>query len=98
MPGEAQVLTLDLGTSGAKAAVFAASGRVLSTAFQPVALRLLPGGGAEQDPAEWWGALGTAARIRLASGKSGRIEIPFYNADDFDRVVELLLGSEVERA
>ena len=40
MPGEAQVLTLDLGTSGAKAAVFAASGQVLSTAFQPVALRL----------------------------------------------------------
>jgi len=48
--------------------------------------------------AELQRALGTAARIRLASGKSGRIEIPFYNADDFDRVVELLLGSEAERA
>jgi ParB family chromosome partitioning protein len=48
--------------------------------------------------AELQRSLGTAARIRLTSGKAGRIEIPFYNADDFDRVVELLLGSEAERA
>lgn len=41
-------------------------------------------------------ALGTAARIRVVRGESGRIEIPFYNADDFDRVVELLLGAEPE--
>lgn len=41
--------------------------------------------------------LGTPARIRLSSGKSGRIEIPFYNADDFDRVLELILGDEAER-
>lgn len=41
--------------------------------------------------------LGTAVRIRLQSGKSGRIEIPFYNADDFDRVLELILGAEEER-
>jgi ParB family transcriptional regulator, chromosome partitioning protein len=39
-------------------------------------------------------ALGTAARIRVLRGESGRIEIPFYNADDFDRVMELLLGTE----
>lgn len=43
-------------------------------------------------------ALGTAVRIRLAGGKTGRIEIPFYNADDFDRVLELILGPEEERA
>ena len=62
MGDSAQVLALDLGTSGAKAAVFAADGRALATAFHPVALRLLPGGGAEQDPAEWWRALLAAAR------------------------------------
>lgn len=39
-------------------------------------------------------ALGTAVRIRVGGGRSGRIEIPFYNADDFDRVLELLLGAE----
>lgn len=47
--------------------------------------------------AELQRALGTAARIRLQGGKSGRIEIPFYNADDFDRVLELILGTESER-
>ena len=47
--------------------------------------------------AELQRALGTAARIRLTSGKAGRIEIPFYNADDFDRVLELILGPEEER-
>ncbi len=39
-------------------------------------------------------ALGTAVRIRVGAGRTGRIEIPFYNADDFDRVLELLLGAE----
>ena len=42
-------------------------------------------------------ALGTPARIRVTGGKAGRIEIPFYNADDFDRVLELLLRSEKDR-
>jgi len=41
--------------------------------------------------------LGTAVRIRLTSGMSGRIEIPFYNADDFQRVTDLILGPEAER-
>ena len=47
--------------------------------------------------AELQRALGTAVRIRVTSGKAGRIEIPFYNADDFDRVLELILGPEEER-
>ena len=39
--------------------------------------------------------LGTAVRIRVqGNSKSGRIEIPFYNADDFDRLLETLLGEE----
>lgn len=41
--------------------------------------------------------LGTAVRIRVSGGKTGRIEISFYNADDFDRVLELILGSDPER-
>ncbi|HEX2189073.1 MAG TPA: ParB/RepB/Spo0J family partition protein [Longimicrobiaceae bacterium] len=43
-------------------------------------------------------ALGTAVRIRVVGARSGRIEIPFYNADDFDRVLELLLGAEAARS
>jgi ParB family chromosome partitioning protein len=39
--------------------------------------------------------LGTDARI-LQSGKSakGELRIPFYNAEDFERLLELLLGAE----
>ena len=41
-------------------------------------------------------AFGTPARIRLTQAQSGRVEIPFYNPEDFERVVELLLGANVE--
>ena len=45
--------------------------------------------------AELQRTLGTAVRIRVqGGGKAGRIEVPFYNADDFDRVLELLLGQQ----
>jgi ParB family chromosome partitioning protein len=40
-------------------------------------------------------ALGTAARIRRSRGGRGRVEIPFYSADDFERVYELLTGQPV---
>lgn len=38
-------------------------------------------------------ALGTAARIRRGRGSKGKIEIPFYSAEDFERIYELLVGS-----
>jgi ParB family chromosome partitioning protein len=41
--------------------------------------------------------LGTAVRIQLGKAQTGRVEIPFYSAEDFERVVELLLGSEAGR-
>jgi ParB family transcriptional regulator, chromosome partitioning protein len=47
--------------------------------------------------AELQRALGTPVRIRVVGGTSGRIEIPFYNADDFQRVIDLILGTEAER-
>jgi ParB family transcriptional regulator, chromosome partitioning protein len=36
--------------------------------------------------------LGTDVKIRLGRGSRGRIEIPFYGAEDFERVFELLAG------
>jgi ParB family chromosome partitioning protein len=47
--------------------------------------------------AELQRAFGTQVRIRVQGASAGRIEIPFLNADDFDRVLELLLGSESKR-
>jgi len=55
-----QVLAIDLGTSGMKAALVAADGTVTGWAERAVPLRVLPGGGAEQDPDQWWKALAEA--------------------------------------
>ena len=40
---------------------------------------------------------GTAAKIHVGKGDRGRIEIPFYGSEDFERVMELLLGAEPSR-
>lgn len=37
-------------------------------------------------------ALGTEVRIRRGRGMRGRIEVPFYGAEDFERLFELLAG------
>ncbi len=64
--GEEYVLAVDLGTGGPKVAVVTATGRIVAHATEPVALHLLEGGGAEQDPHEWWSAICTAAHRALA--------------------------------
>lgn len=63
-----RILAIDLGTSGAKAAVTDLRGRVLATAAAPVRLLLIDGGGAEQEPEDWWRAIVTAVRAVLADG------------------------------
>lgn len=35
--------------------------------------------------------LGTAVKIQLTKGQKGRVEIPFYGSEDFERVMDLLL-------
>lgn len=60
------VLGVDLGTSGAKVALADARGRLLGHAKAPVPLRLLPAGGAEQDPQAWWSAICAATAQALA--------------------------------
>jgi xylulokinase len=59
------VLAVDLGTGGPKVAVVSPTGTIVASASEPVALRLLPGGGAEQDPQAWWSAIVAAARRAL---------------------------------
>lgn len=62
------VLAVDLGTGGPKVALVSRSGRIAAHATRPVATRLIPGGGAEQDPAAWWDAIVAASHELLGSG------------------------------
>lgn len=50
------ILAVDHGTSGMKPAIVSTSGDIVGFEFEPTPLYLLPGGGAEQNPAEWWTA------------------------------------------
>ena len=56
------VLAIDLGGSGQKAAIVADNGAVIASAEGNITTHLLPDGGAEQDPVEWWNGLKQAAR------------------------------------
>jgi xylulokinase len=75
MPGEepgtrgaaAHLLAIDLGTSGLKLAVVTTEGAIVGSTVEPFALHVLPGGGAEQDPEEWWRAVVGATRRVMAS-------------------------------
>src|SRR5260221_10046869 len=61
------LLGIDLGTTGVKAALFAAQdGHVLSSAFVEYPLLHPQPGWAEQHPADWWQATVTAIRTCLA--------------------------------
>ena len=67
VPGPDQfVFAIDLGTSGPKVAAVTLDARVLGWAFEPTRLDILPGGGAEQDPDDWWRAITAAAGRALA--------------------------------
>jgi len=54
------ILTIDLGTSGPKVAIFTTHGRLIDYAFEEVPLLLSEGGGAEQRPSDWISAIGRA--------------------------------------
>src|SRR5262245_13507239 len=60
-----RVLALDLGTGGPKVALVGLDGEVVAAEREPNTVTYLPGGGAEQDPADWWRAIVAAARRLL---------------------------------
>jgi xylulokinase len=62
------VLAVDLGTGGPKVALVSTDGDIIGHEFEKTELLLLPGGGAEQDPADWWRAISTAAKRLLSRG------------------------------
>ncbi len=48
------VLAIDLGSGGHKIALVSDTGHVVASADEQITTLMLPGGGAEQDPEEWW--------------------------------------------
>ena len=58
------ILAIDLGTSALKVALVSTAGEVAAAEQDTCQVRLLPGGGAEQDPEQWWDLI-TAASSRL---------------------------------
>ena len=56
------ILAIDLGTSGPKVALITTEGEVLASEVESTELFLSDGGGAEQDPSDWWRAITTATR------------------------------------
>jgi len=69
------VLAVDLGSGGPKVAVVTEGAEIIAQARAAVSTVLLPGGGAEQDPREWWQATTRAVRETLAQPQVNREQI-----------------------
>ena len=63
------VLAIDVGTTGAKSCVYrlGSSIELAASAHFEYPIRFLEGGGAEQDPEDWWAAACKGARASLSS-------------------------------
>ncbi len=68
MPDEPHILAIDLGTSAVKLALVSARGRIAAFESRSLEVNLVDGGGAEQDPADWWAAIRDGTRALLAAG------------------------------
>ncbi|MGO8874142.1 MAG: xylulokinase [Acidimicrobiales bacterium] len=62
------ILAIDLGTSACKIALVSTRGEVIAYEEEETAPTLLPGGGAEQDPDQWWEVIGRVSRRLLEHG------------------------------
>jgi len=62
------ILAVDLGTSGPKVALVSIDGEVIDHDFEKTPILLLPDGGAEQRPEDWWRAIKTATQRLLDRG------------------------------
>ena len=69
------ILAIDLGTSGPKVALVSTQGELASSHFEETQLLLLPEGGAEQSPTEWWQAITKAVKCLLDQDRVPRDNI-----------------------
>lgn len=66
MAPDKYILSVDLGTSQLKVALISTAGEVVDCEMEGMDLLLLPDGGAEQSPDDWWEAIKRAGRRLLA--------------------------------
>ncbi len=69
------IIAHDLGTSGDKASLHAADGRLLASHTVAYPTNFGPGGQAEQDPADWWSAFCTATSLLLSEAEATPAEV-----------------------
>ena len=62
------IVAIDLGTSALKVALVSARGDVVASEQEVCRVDLRPGGGAEQDPEDWWALISRASSRLLGSG------------------------------
>ena len=74
------VLAFDLGSGGPKVALISNRGRIAACQRRETSSRVLPGGGAEQDPEEWWHAVDDGVRAVLAEHRVPRESIVAVSA------------------
>lgn len=65
VPGHKYILAIDLGTSALKVALVTTNGDIVASASEPQQVILLPNGGAEQKPGDWWSGIVRAAHRTL---------------------------------
>lgn len=75
----ALILTIDLGTSGPKVALFDAIGKCIGYEFEEVPVLLYDGGGAEQRPADWLSAIKNCYKKLIATTKTDTRQIVAIN-------------------
>lgn len=73
-PGESRlVLAFDFGTSSVKVGAFDHSGGMIATGTSPYTVRYPQSGWAEQDPSDWWNAVGAACRSVCSQIDAGAV-------------------------
>lgn len=71
------VIAYDIGTTGVKTCIFAVSDKIelLAAASEGYKLYVMPNGGAEQDPEEWWTAMRNSTNVVMKKSKIKKNEI-----------------------
>jgi xylulokinase len=68
-PTSQYVLAIDLGSGGPKVGLVDRDGQVIACARRSTPIYFLPGGGVEQDTADWWQAVSAAVREVLKTAR-----------------------------